>query len=138
MIAVFDIDGVLADATHRQHHVERRPKDWDAFFAAVGGDSTIAAGLALLRELGQEHEIVLLSGRPERTRTATEEWLRTHDVRYQRLLLRRDTDRRPARVFKAEAVRRLGPVEEVVVVIDDDDEVVAELTRRGHPAALFA
>ncbi len=36
VIAVFDIDGVLADATHRQHHVAGRPKDWDAFFARRG------------------------------------------------------------------------------------------------------
>ena len=51
MIAVFDIDGVLADPTHRQHHVAARPKDWDAFFAAVGGDEVLEAGRSRLREL---------------------------------------------------------------------------------------
>ena len=44
MIAVFDIDGVLADARHREHHVSGRPKDWDAFFAAVGDDPVVEAG----------------------------------------------------------------------------------------------
>ena len=36
MISIFDIDGVLADATHREHHVTKKPKDWDAFFGEVG------------------------------------------------------------------------------------------------------
>ncbi len=49
VIAVVDIDGVLADATHRQHHLEGRPKDWDAFFAAVGEDPPIPRGIARLR-----------------------------------------------------------------------------------------
>lgn len=31
-LAVFDIDGVLADVRHRLPHVQGRPKDWDAFF----------------------------------------------------------------------------------------------------------
>ena len=34
-VAVLDIDGVLADVSHRLGHVQRRPKDWDAFFAAA-------------------------------------------------------------------------------------------------------
>src|SRR5262245_49979 len=33
-----DIDGVVADAGHRLHLVERRPRDWDAFFAAAADD----------------------------------------------------------------------------------------------------
>ncbi len=37
-VAVFDIDGVLADVRHRLHHVAARPKDWDAFFGAAPQD----------------------------------------------------------------------------------------------------
>lgn len=35
---VFDIDGTLADLSHRRHHVESRPKNWDAFFEDISED----------------------------------------------------------------------------------------------------
>ncbi len=138
MIAVVDIDGVLADAGHRQHLVSGRPKDWDGFFAAVGSDAVIAEGLALVRELATEHEVVLLSGRPERTRADTQAWLAQHQVPWSRLVLRPDADRRAARLFKAATLRRLSPSDEVAVVIDDDESVIAELTRMGYTSVLFA
>ena len=137
MIAVVDIDGVLADAGHRQHFLDGRPKDWPAFFAAVGADSVLTEGLDLVARLAVDHDIVLLSGRPERTRSATETWLRTHGIRYARLVLRPDVDRRPARRFKGQALRRLGTPEEVAVVVDDDPTVVEEITRIGYRAMLF-
>ena len=41
-IAVFDVDGVLADVRHRLHFVERRPKDWPGFFGAMADDAIAA------------------------------------------------------------------------------------------------
>lgn len=137
MIAVVDIDGVLADAGHRQHHVDRAPKDWDAFFAAVGDDAPMAGGLAMLRELSADHDVVLLSGRPERTRPDTEAWLARHGVGFERLVLRPDTDRRAAAVFKADAIRAIGSPAEVAIVVDDDESVVETLTRMGYSTRLF-
>ncbi|GHD88106.1 hypothetical protein GCM10010508_22810 [Streptomyces naganishii JCM 4654] len=34
---MFDLDNTLADTAHRQRFLERRPRDWDAFFAAALG-----------------------------------------------------------------------------------------------------
>ncbi|MDP1878220.1 MAG: hypothetical protein Q8M17_11755, partial [Actinomycetota bacterium] len=65
MIAIFDIDGVLADARHREHHLDSRPRDWDRFFAEVSSDAPIDQGLRLLLEASAEHSVILLSGRPE-------------------------------------------------------------------------
>jgi len=137
MIAVVDIDGVLADAEHRQHHVAGTPRDWDSFFAAVGEDPPIPAGLAVVAELSVGHEVVLLSGRPERTRVDTEAWLSRHGVAFGRLVLRPDADRRTAAVFKADAIRGIGAPLEVAVVVDDDEAVVETLTRMGYSARLF-
>ncbi|MBK9740168.1 MAG: hypothetical protein IPO93_11750 [Actinobacteria bacterium] len=137
MIAIFDIDGVLADASHRQHHVAARPKDWDAFFAAVGADPVIHAGRDRLLAEAQRHEVVLLSGRPERTRTDTEAWLLAAGMGRPRVLLRDDQDRRPAAVVKSELISTLAPPDQVAVVIDDDDSVVAALAAMGYSAELF-
>lgn len=136
MIAVFDIDGVLADPAHRQHHVASRPKDWDAFFAAVGGDDVLEAGRARLHELAVDHEVVLLSGRPESTRTETEAWLARHGIVVSRLVLRRDSDFRPAAQVKAELIAGIGGPDVVAVVVDDDETVTARLDASGYRTEL--
>jgi hypothetical protein len=46
-LAVLDIDGVLADVSSRLHHLQRRPKDWSAFFAGMADDPVLAPGFAL-------------------------------------------------------------------------------------------
>ena len=77
--AVFDIDGVLADVRHRLHHVERRPKDWPGFFAAMDDDDPLEVGVALARDLAAEgNDLVYLTGRNEAHRAVTEGWLRRH------------------------------------------------------------
>ena len=137
MIAVVDIDGVLADAGHRQHLVESTPKDWAGFFAAVGQDAPIDAGVALVRELAQEHDVVLLAGRPESTRDDTEAWLARHRIPHDRLVLRRDRDFRTAAVLKADLIGGIGGPADIVLVVDDDASVVETLTRVGYRTLLF-
>lgn len=132
MIAVFDIDGVLADASHRQHHVDHRPKDWSAFFAEVGADDIIDRGRERLIELAGDHSIVLLSGRPESTRADTEAWLAREGIDFGSLILRPDRDRRKAADFKAEAIGRIGPPDRVALVIDDDAAVLERLAGLGY------
>src|SRR3954471_9041367 len=96
-LAVIDLDGVVADVRHRLHHISGGTKNWSAFFAGVGTDPVLVEGRAVLERLAAEHEIVYLTGRPERTRAATEDWLGRHALPQGRLLMRSDNDRRPAR-----------------------------------------
>jgi len=133
LLAVFDLDGTLADLRHREHHLARTPKDWDAFFRAARADPPLATGVALLRESAKECEIAYLSGRPERCRADTRAWLQEHDLPAGELVLRRDQDRRPARVVKPAALRRLAGDRTVAVVVDDDDAVCDAYERAGWP-----
>lgn len=137
MIAVFDIDGVLADATHRQHHVARRPKDWRSFFAGVGGDPVLVHGRQRLHELAETHDVVLLSGRPESCRGDTVEWLERHGIGASRLVLRPEGDHRPAAVLKAELIADIGGPGLVGIVVDDDESVVDALRALGYRVELF-
>jgi phosphoglycolate phosphatase-like HAD superfamily hydrolase len=133
-LAVFDVDGVLADVRHRLHHVEKRPKDWPAFFAAMADDGPLEVGIALARDqaaLG--HELVYLTGRNESWRRVTLDWMERYGVPTGRLVMRRDHDRRPAREFKPEALRRIARTGRVVAVVDDDEAVVRVLTAAGWP-----
>lgn len=130
-IAVIDLDGVVADVRHRLHHLRRRPSDWDAFFAGIPADPVLPEGRAVVDQLAAEHDIVYLTGRPERTRPATESWLSRHRLPHGELIMRRDGDRRPARVTKPSLLRRLSAGRQVAVVVDDDPEVCEVLVRQG-------
>jgi hypothetical protein len=133
-VAVFDVDGVIADVRHRLRHVERRPKDWAAFFAAMDEDGPLEVGIALAHDQAASgHEIVYLTGRNESHRALTEAWLRRHGLPAGRLVMRPDHDRRPARMLKPDALRRLSRDARVVAVVDDDAAVVAVLRRDGWP-----
>jgi phosphoglycolate phosphatase-like HAD superfamily hydrolase len=136
VLAVFDVDGVVADVRHRLHHIARPPKNWPAFFAAAAADPPLATGVALAHEWAAAHDLVWLTGRPERLRAVTERWLASHGLPAPRLLMRPAHDRRPAKVFKAEQLTRLARDTEIAVVVDDDPEVVAALTAHGWPVYL--
>ncbi|MHC3467468.1 phosphatase domain-containing protein [Streptomyces sp. 7R007] len=130
-LAVFDLDNTLADTAHRQRFLERKPRDWDAFFAAAPDDPPIPEGVALARESAKECEIVYLTGRPERCRRDTLDWLAAHGLPDGRLHMRRDADRRPARRTKLETLRTLARTREIAVLVDDDELVCEDAERAG-------
>lgn len=122
-LAVFDIDGVLADVRHRLRFVERKPKDWDAFFDAAIDDPPLAKGVALAVASAKDCEVVYVTGRPERCRRDTLAWFARHGLPPGTLSMRRGRDFRPARVAKLELLRRLAGDRAVAVVVDDDEQV---------------
>lgn len=132
-LAVFDIDGVLADVTHRLHHLERRPKNWRAFFAAAPQDPPLEQGVALAREAARDCEVVYLTGRPELCRQDTLHWLRRHALPDGALTMRSSRDRRPARVAKPQLLARVAHDRRVAVVVDDDLEVCDAYELAGWP-----
>jgi phosphoglycolate phosphatase-like HAD superfamily hydrolase len=133
-VAVFDIDGVLADVRHRLHHVASRPKDWDAFFGAAPDDPPLMEGLGAVATADRAgHVVVYLTGRPERCRTATLAWLADQGLPEGELFMRDDSDRRPARITKVAALRRLSRRYRVEAFVDDDAAVVEAVRAAGFP-----
>jgi hypothetical protein len=132
-LAIVDIDGVVADVRHRLHHVESRPKDWGAFFAAADRDPPLAAGVERVHELREDHDVVYVTGRPEHLRRVTEAWLDRHGIGGHPLVMRGRGDFRPARVTKAAEIGRLARGRTVAVVIDDDPDVCDALRAAGWP-----
>ncbi|MDF3298789.1 LNS2 domain-containing protein [Streptomyces tropicalis] len=130
-LAVFDLDNTLADTAHRQRFLECRPRDWDAFFAAAPADPPLAEGVRRARDSAGECEVVYLTGRPERCRRDTLDWLAAHGLPEGRVFMRRDGDRRPARRTKLEILRRLARDREVRVLVDDDLLVCEDAEQAG-------
>ncbi|MFF7047178.1 HAD family acid phosphatase [Streptomyces griseorubiginosus] len=130
-VAVFDLDNTLADTAHRQRFLEHKPRDWDAFFAAAPEDPPIPEGIALVLASAEECEIVYLTGRPERCRRDTLAWLAAQGLPEGRVHMRRNDDRRPARLTKLEILKRLARTREIRVLVDDDELVCADAERAG-------
>lgn len=76
---IFDIDGTLADVTHRRHHVAQKPKNWPAFFAAMDKDPPVKDVVELCQWLLKMPSyfvnVIFCSGRGEEYRAETEAWL---------------------------------------------------------------
>jgi hypothetical protein len=133
LVAVFDLDGVVADVSHRRHLIDGK-RDWSAFFAAAADDAPLAPGLELARAAQEEGlGIVYLSGRPERLRQITLDWLRQHEAPPGQLMLRPGRDRSPATGLKLRLLRRLARHARIVFFVDDDADVV-NAVRSADPA----
>jgi len=102
---IFDMDGVLSNASDRQHHIANR--DWNAFFEACGDDDVIHELARLLSLLAPELHVVLLTARPLRVQPQTLEWLARHELRWDLLCMREDRSGQEAWQFKQHTVGQL-------------------------------
>jgi len=141
---IFDLDGTLADVSHRLHYVRGATPDWSAFFAACPDDAPHEAAIALWNMINSavdagvgEHTGIarfICSGRPESCRAATVDWLRKHgifDWQYV-LLMRGDDDRRPDHVVKRDMLRSIrGHGYEPLFAVDDRPSVVRMWRENG-------
>lgn len=137
MDIIFDIDGTLADITHRRHHVMTKPKNWKAFVDAAPLDvvNEPIARIARMFAMWGTNRIVLCSGRNEFQRTLTETWLRGvwgEGCRHERLYMRADLDYRADDVIKSELLDQiLADGYRPELVFDDRKRVVDMWRRRG-------
>lgn len=130
---IFDIDGTLADLTHRLHHIKRQPINWDAFFAACVDDKPIQPIHDLARlVVAQGYKLILVSGRSDQVREQTEAWLAAHGVPHQELHMRKAGDYRQDTIVKSEILDAiLAAGHEIAFVVDDRPSVVAMWRSRG-------
>ena len=131
---VVDIDGVLSDASSRQHYLEYPRRDWRAFFDACGEDPVIEEVHRLLELLDRDLQIVLLTARPHRVHHLTEAWLRRYGIRFDLLIMRSWGDYELARDFKESTVWELRAAGfELVLAFEDDRRNVAMFRHEGIP-----
>jgi phosphoglycolate phosphatase-like HAD superfamily hydrolase len=118
-IVLVDVDGTLADVGHRLRHIQGAgPKNWKAFFEGIDSDPPIASTVAWVRSLAENHEIVIITGRPERYRRRTIAWLKKNAIPFSDVFMRTDGDHRPDYEVKKEALRRWSK-QRIKLVIED-------------------
>lgn len=135
---IFDLDGTLADITHRRHLVEGEKKDWASFYRSCVHDKPNAAVIETLWRLGSTGaEIQIWSGRSDEVAQETAAWLDEHVWSIPALdrpcRMREAGDYTPDDVLKERWLTEMAPEDRarLVAVFDDRDKVVAMWRRNG-------
>jgi phosphoglycolate phosphatase-like HAD superfamily hydrolase len=137
---LFDIDGTLADCSHRLHHIQASPKDWRTFFAECKGDFPIPHMVKLATVLcDADQEIVYVSGRSDECRDETVAWLIRNGLPESALYMRKAGDYRADDIVKGELLDQIIADDwQPVMAFDDRDRVVKMWRERGIPCAQVA
>lgn len=139
---IVDIDGTLADNMHRQHLAPKRgtaqgvgaihlEPSWRRFFDAMHLDVPVPAVRLIVNKFYPLARVILCTGRSERFRRGTEEWMTTHNVMYDVMHMRADDDYRKDEEVKQDMLNRILVNHNVLFSIDDREEVVAMWRRNG-------
>lgn len=111
MDIIVDIDGTIANCSHRLHHIKNKPKNWKAFFDGMVEDKPILPMINVIRSLySTGNRLIFITGRPDSYREVTESWLVNylfHDVKFNEqhklnLFMRKSKDHREDTIVKAE------------------------------------
>lgn len=139
---VFDLDGTLADCSHRLHFIDRDRDggpDWRAFFAACVNDVPIHHMIGLCDRLAHSPgaAVEIWSGRSDEVRDETMHWLARNRI-HPRLLtnMRRAGDHRPDFLVKQEFFDK-SPMRPTLI-FDDRKQVVDMWRANGIPCAQVA
>ena len=127
---IFDVDGTLADVSHRQHFVKDSPKDWDAFYGAMVNDRPnppVVMIAHLLKAAG--HRIIIATGRPLRYQMVTRAFLDDIAVSYDAIYFRKDKDYRKDTQVKEHMLLKMRQDGFDPTIVFDDRKSVVEMWR---------
>jgi hypothetical protein len=132
---IFDIDGTLANCNHRRHFVDGTDgaKNFDAFYDAMALDTINEKirGMCNIYFMNDWH-IIICTGRPEKYRAITTQWLKRYGVFYKELMMRPDERRfEPDYLVKQDMLTNIRFNREVHFCVDDRRQVVDMYRRNG-------
>lgn len=132
-IIVFDIDGTVADVTHRRQFVATKPKNWAAWNAGMSRDPVhedIKSIYDVFKASGAR--IIFCSGRGDETRAVTERWLANNGFEFEALFMRRERDYRQDSIVKVELLAQIRQWHgEPYIWFDDRNQVVDAIRAQG-------
>lgn len=134
-IIVFDVDGTLANADHRRHHLEGK-KNWKAFEEEAPHDPPHDEIVYLLWLLGSDSKnvIIIVTARGIHQKEQTMEWLTKQNIKYDALYMREEEkDYSPDDQFKEKVLKRIEHHygAKPFIVFEDRNKVVDMWRRNG-------
>lgn len=135
-VVIFDIDGTLADGEHRVHHVREKPKNWFKYNALMSEDKVREHVRLVYNQLLDNKfiDIYIVSGREDKFRQVTEDWLSKHGIQgYSNLHMRKAGDYRSDDIVKEEILLTKFNKDDIVCVFDDRPRVIRMWRKHGIP-----
>lgn len=140
MIAIFDIDGVLADDSLTKHFDCGDPSEMAEFARLVHKLLPVQKSVRKARRLAAQGRVYLFTARSAAIRMATQNWLIDHEVPHEDLLMRPFGNGDAPEVLKEkmldEVLQNTGADVSEVVAYDDDPRVIDMYHRRGVSCVL--
>jgi FMN phosphatase YigB (HAD superfamily) len=131
---VFDIDGTIADNSHRKQWVEQRPKDWKRYNENMVEDGVHEDIVSLMVMLSATNRIVLCTGREDVYAAETWLWLDKNDLAH----LIHDIYMRPTKDYRSDAIVKVELLERITadysrpwLWFDDRQQVVDAIRAQG-------
>ena len=137
-MALFDLDGVISDASHRQHLFRGSDPDWRGFFTSADRDPPLESGVALAASVVDDCSVAVLTARPGYVTGITRRWLAAHTVRHDLLIVRPRTGRGSSgdsadyKRFQLSLLRSAGY--QVALAVDDDPRIIRMYRSEGVTA----
>ena len=124
-LVIFDLDGTLIDVTKVRHHVEGKKKNFDLFHKASMECPPYEKVLNLNKTLQNfsDIHIAILTGREEKYRSLSEQWLDIYSISYSTLLMRQNNDFRTNIEVKREIYENLKSKFVPYLAIDDTSQL---------------
>ena len=133
---IFDLDGTLA-LVDKRREIAKKPNgkiDFDIFYDPqyIELDEPNSFVIELAKMYKRDgYEIVIVSGRSDRTKEATERWLEKYGILYDRMIMRKRKNFTPDNELKERWLEKYLDPDNIHVVVDDRQRVVDMWRRNG-------
>lgn len=130
---LFDLDGTLADNEHRRHFISGEEEDWRSYNDRMAYDRPNRPIVELAQELhAAGYPLIMVTGREEKFRTVSLDWLDLQHVPCDGLYMRATGDFRDDSVVKSELLDQIIAAGfKPWLVVDDRKRVVDMWRQRG-------
>jgi phosphoglycolate phosphatase-like HAD superfamily hydrolase len=130
---IFDVDGTLMDIEHRRHHVEQKPRDFNAFREDMIYDTPnkdVVMMAKLLKDAG--HSILIATGRLAKDKALTLKQLRDAGVEYDAVFFRSVEEQyKPDHMVKEQMLEDMKQFGYNPTIAFDDRDRVVEMWRQN-------
>lgn len=129
-----DIDHTLSDAAWRDGMERGGKEGWEEYYKAGDKDEPHGKMVDFINSLHDfGYNIVAVTGRPEKWRSATTNWLVRHGVMVDEILMRPENNFKTSPLVKIELVReRFSSLKrEVLLIIDDREDIINMFKANG-------
>ncbi len=133
---IFDLDGTLA-LVDKRREIAKKPNGkidfnifYDPQYIELDEPNSFVIDLAKMYKR-DGYEIVIVSGRSDRTKEATDRWLEKYGVLYDRMIMRKRKNFTPDNELKERWLEKYLDPDNIHVVVDDRQRVVDMWRRNG-------